>query len=381
MSKKRDRDGVHRRADRDGFFISYTDATGKRRLKKVHAANLREARKMRSGYIARVEKQKVLGVTDAEDTDFGQVTARYLKYQKPRVSEDTYERLEGIIEQHLKPALAGKIGAITRSKISDYVTDRLNEVSAGTVQKEFNAIKHIMRLAHEEWNLIPENPAKTLTMKTMSIKLPPGRVRYLHPNELIILLEHCPEWLRPIVILGIATGLRRGSIIELRWPQYYEGSRQLIIQKTKNGESVIVHLNEIGQLALHMAAEQFGRGPIGRIFPNITPNQVTVAFRRAASKAGIEDFHFHDLRHTNASWLRMTGTDIHTIAVMLGQKDIRMAMRYSHLSSDFLAANAKQLDGVFSSLLQLNSGSDATSELADRSPNVPGAQIVDAEIS
>jgi hypothetical protein len=77
----------------------------------------------------------------------------------------------------------------------------------------------------------------------------------------------------------------------------------------------------------------------------------------------------------------MTGTDIHTIAVMLGQKDIRMAMRYSHLSSDFLAANAKQLDGVFSSLLQLNSGSDATSELADRSPNVPGAQIVDAEIS
>jgi hypothetical protein len=64
-----------------------------------------------------------------------------------------------------------------------------------------------------------------------------------------------------------------------------------------------------------------------------------------------------------------------TIAVMLGQKDIRMAMRYSHLSSDFLAANAKQLDGVFSSLLQLN---PAPSDV-DRSPIAPEAEIVDGE--
>ena len=349
-----DRDGVHQHKGRKGFLITYTNAGGKRRRITVHCKTLTEARNMRAAMVARVEKQKVLGVTDAEDTSFADVAERYLKYQKPRVSEDSYERLEGIIKTHLKPAFKGKIGAITRSRISDFVTDRLNVVSPGSVQKEFNCVKHLLRLAHEEWNLIPENPAKTLTLKSLRIKLPPGRVRYLHPDELLTLLEACPVWLRPIVMLGVATGLRRGSILNLRWPQYDERRRMLMIQKTKNNERVIVHLNEIGLMGLLMAAAHFGRGQIGRIFPDVTEDMVSMAFKRSRQKAGIEDFRFHDLRHTNASWLRMTGADIHTIAVMLGQKDIRMAMRYSHLSSDFLADSAKQLDSVFSSLLQLN---------------------------
>lgn len=376
VSKSKNADGVHTRRDRSGFFISYTDATGRRRKKKTHAANLTEAKKIRSALIARVEKMKVLGVTDADDTAFENVTIRYLKYQKPRVSQDSYARLEGIIEIHLAPTFEGKIGAITRSQISDFVTDRLNQVSPGTVQKEFNCLKHILRLAHEEWNLIPANPAGTLTLKTLAVKLPPGRVRYLHPEELITLLEACPVWLRPIVILGIATGLRRGSIINLRWSNYYERQKQLLIQKTKNNEGLIIHLNEIGLLGLAMAAHHFGRGQIGRIFPDVTADQVTMAFRRACKLATIEDFRFHDLRHTNASWLRMTGTDIHTLAVMLGHKDIRMSMRYSHLSGDFLAGNARQLDDVFSSLLRLN---PAPIEV-ERPHSVPGIQIVEGEI-
>ena len=344
---KKDRDGVCQRPGRMGFYISFTDANGRRKQKMVHAANLTEARKIRAGYIARVEKQKVLGVAEAEDTKFETVAIEYLKYQKPRVSPDSYQRIEGIIETHLKVAFKGKIGAITRAKISHYITGRLNKVGPGTVQKEFNTLKHLLRLAHEEWNMIPENPAKTLTLKSLGIKLPPGRVRYLLPEELIDLLHHCPVWLRPIVILGIATGLRRGNILSLRWSQYFERNRHLLIQKTKNNEPVVCHLNEIGLLGLTMAAHHFGQGQIGRVFPEVTEDQVSMAFRRACSKAKIEDFRFHDLRHTNASWLRMTGADIHTIAVVLGHKDIRMSMRYSHLSGDFLAGNVKQLDGVF----------------------------------
>lgn len=384
MSKTKDQDGVYTRRDRFGFFISYTDVTGRRRKKKTHAANLTEARKIRAALIARVEKQKVLGVTDADDTAFNAVTVRYLKYQKPRVSSDTYERLEGIIEIHLVPAFNGKIGNITRSKISDYVTDRLNAASPGTVQKEFNCLKHLLRLACEEWNLIPTNPAANLTLKTLSVKLPPGRIRYLHPEELITLLETCPIWLRPIVILGLATGLRRGTIVNLRWSNYYERNRQLLIQKTKNNEAIIIHLNEIGLVGLAMAEAQFGRGQIGRIFPDVTLDQVTMAFRRACKQAKIEDFRFHDLRHTNASWLRMTGTDIHTLAVMLGHKDIRMTMRYSHLSGDFLAGNAKQLDGVFSSLLRLNpapvDAETIDAKTVERPRSVPGDQIEDDEV-
>lgn len=349
--RSRNRDGVYTRPDRSGFFISYIDTAGKRRVKKTHALTRADAQVIRAAIMARVEKMKILGIAEAEDISFEEVTERYLKYQKPRVSADTYSRLEGIIEKHLKPAFKGKIGTITRSRISDYITDRLNETSPGSVQKEFNCLKHLLRLAHEEWNLIPESPAKTLTLKKLGIKLPPGRVRYLYPDELRTLLEHCPAWLRPIVILGIATGLRRRNIVNLRWREYYERDKRLIIQKTKNREIIIVHLNEIGLLGLTMAEAQFGRSPVGQIFPEVTVDQVSMAFRRACAKAGIEDFHFHDLRHTNASWLRMSGADIHTVAIMLGHKDIRMTMRYSHLSSDFLASTGRQLDTVFAGLL------------------------------
>ncbi len=67
-------------------------------------------------------------------------------------------------------------------------------------------------------------------------------------------------------------------------------------------------------------------------------------------KTGIEDFHFHDLRHTAASWMRMKGADIHTVAQILGHKDLRMAARYQHLSPTFLQDAVKGLDAVFGDL-------------------------------
>ena len=67
-------------------------------------------------------------------------------------------------------------------------------------------------------------------------------------------------------------------------------------------------------------------------------------------KRKVADFRFHDLRHTAASWLGMSGGDIHTVAQLLGHKDLRMAARYQHLSPAFLAEAVRKLDGVFGEL-------------------------------
>ena len=77
---------------------------------------------------------------------------------------------------------------------------------------------------------------------------------------------------------------------------------------------------------------------------------MSVAFARACRKAGIEDFRLHDLRHTAASWMRMSGADIHTVAQLLGHKDLRMAARYQHLSPAFLEEAVRGLDTVFGDL-------------------------------
>jgi integrase len=75
---------------------------------------------------------------------------------------------------------------------------------------------------------------------------------------------------------------------------------------------------------------------------------VSVAFSRLCGRLKIENFRFHDLRHTAASWLRMKGADIHTVAQLLGHKDLRMAARYQHLSPTFLADAVSRLDTAFS---------------------------------
>jgi integrase len=69
-----------------------------------------------------------------------------------------------------------------------------------------------------------------------------------------------------------------------------------------------------------------------------------------SAKLEIVNFRFHDLRHTAASWLRMQGADIHTVARLLGHKDLRMAARYQHLSPAFLAEAVNRLDAVFGDL-------------------------------
>jgi integrase len=79
----------------------------------------------------------------------------------------------------------------------------------------------------------------------------------------------------------------------------------------------------------------------------INPENVSVAFLRACRLVKISDFRFHDLRHTAASWMRMKGADIHTVALILGHKDLRMAARYQHLSPAFLSDAVKLLDGAY----------------------------------
>jgi integrase len=86
-----------------------------------------------------------------------------------------------------------------------------------------------------------------------------------------------------------------------------------------------------------------------RIFSGerMSPENVSLTFSLACRTAHVVDFRFHDLRHTEASWMRMSGADIHTAALILGHKDLRMAARYQHLSPAFLSDAVKLLDSAF----------------------------------
>jgi integrase len=334
---KNQRDGIYARTDRKGYWISWTDAQGKRRRRKTDAETKHQARRALSAELVKVEQAKTLGFTPPGKDSFAEIAERFLAYQKARLTAKAYERESGIVENHLKSFFKGELASIRRQNIQKYITARSAKVSAYSVQKESNILKHLLRLA-VDWEIIPYYPAD----KVKSPKVPDGRVRYLQPEELRLVTAACPDWLQPIVILAVNTGMRRSELLKLRWLDYDEANNRLSLLRTKNGSDRIVYLNQAARAVL----ESLERTK-SKIFPGISPGRVTVTFKRVCKRIGIEDFRYHDLRHTAASHLRMAGEDIHTVATVLGHKDLRQAMRYQHLSPDYLTNAVNRLDGVF----------------------------------
>jgi integrase len=270
---------------------------------------------------------------------------RYLHHQKARLTARAYARTKGIVETHLKTAFgAMRLSDIRRADVQKYITERTAEVSAGSISKELNTLKHLLGLA-VEWELVAVNVARGVKAP----RVPAGRVRYLQPTELRAVLEACPEWLRPIAGLLAFTGMRRSEVLNLRWLDVDRRGERILLPQTKNGSGRVVWLNGLACRVLDSIPRN-GAGPTDRIFPpsdRVSPENVSLAFLRACRKVEIADFRLHDLRHTAASWLRMSGADLQDVAELLGHRDLRMTKRYSHLSPAHLSAAVKRLDSVF----------------------------------
>lgn len=354
------RDGVYQRKDRSGFWISWTDAQGRRRSRKTDAANITQAKQIRAAELVRVEQARILGHQPPGKDTFGEVAERFLKYQKARLTPAAYSREEGILRLHLARFNALKLSAIRRTDIHRYVTERAAVVSAYSVRRELAVLTHLFSLA-VEWELVPVNPAH----RVKAPELPAGRVRYLQPTELKALLEACPDGLRQIVALAVSTGMRRGEIMELRYLDVDLSNRIICLPQTKNGSSRVVHLNDMAITVIRSIGWNEETKPGDLIFSDWTPGQVSTSFARICVRLKITDFRFHDLRHTAASWMRMSGADIHTVAELLGHKDLKMARRYQHLSPAFLADAVGKLDAVFGDAMGLKTAENGEERYQD----------------
>jgi integrase len=340
-----DRDGVSLR--KGSFYISFIDAQGRRKQRKLKGVHtLTQARELRSAELHKVEKARTLGYAPPSEKTFSEIIPRYFAHQKARLTAHSFQRTRSIVENNLKPMFgAMRLADIRRGDTQKYVTERVSEVSPASVIKELNTLKHIFNLAIE-WELISLNPCAGIGKRQLP-RIPAGRVRYLQPTELRAVLNACPLWLRPVVGLLALTGMRRSELLGLRWLNVDRENKRVLLSQTKNGDGRIVYLNS---LACQIIDSIPRLGESQFLFPEtiqLTPANVSVTFQRVCRRVGIQDFRLHDLRHTAASWLRMQGADIHTVAQLLGHRDLRMAARYQHLSPTYLQAAVEGLDRVF----------------------------------
>jgi integrase len=133
-----------------------------------------------------------------------------------------------------------------------------------------------------------------------------------------------------------------------------------MLPQTKNGEARVVHLNATACRALDSIPRN-GRKPTDPVFAGeqVSPENVSLAFLRACRKVKVTNFRLHDLRHTFASWARMSGGDLQDVAQLLGHRDLRMTNRYAHLSSAHLGIAVGRLDGIFGPQLALQDAQES----------------------
>jgi integrase len=144
-------------------------------------------------------------------------------------------------------------------------------------------------------------------------------------------------------MMALSTGMRRGELLGLRWSEVDldRGLARLI--DTKNGEARAVTLTPTVRARLKDRKPKTGLVFHAPGEPD-RPLDPRGAFETACERAGLTDFVWHDLRHTTASYLAMSGATLAEIAAVLGHKTLAMVKRYSHLSDDHVSGVIERMD-------------------------------------
>ncbi|MDI1472115.1 site-specific integrase [Thermodesulfovibrio sp. 1176] len=200
-----------------------------------------------------------------------------------------------------------------------------------------------------DWNMITERRLKEIR-KVQSLKGETKRLRYLTKEEINRLLFHCEQHLYPIIYTAIHTGMRKGEILALKWSQIDLKNGIILLDRTKNYNRREVAMTD-SLKALFRQLHSQRRLDTDYVFVNPDTGKrytdLKRSFNSACRKAGIRDFHFHDLRHTFASHLVMSGADLKTVQELLGHKSLTMTLRYSHLSQAHKKEALKALENNF----------------------------------
>lgn len=264
---------------------------------------------------------------------FDVFTKEYLSWVQANKKPTTYLKAVGVL-RHLTTTFGSmKLSALTAWQIEQYKKSRKDAGKApATVNVELRFLKALLNKAIA-WQHLTDNPSRTVK----SLPQANERTRFLSTEEEARLLAACSPALRRVVEVGLLTGFRHNELLHLRSQDidFTHATVSVAACYSKNNESRTLPMGERLQTLLTEAVHPPRTEPRALCTPSGTPwtsSAFSLAFRQAAQTAGIEDCTPHTLRHTFASRLVMAGVDLRTVQELLGHKDIKMTLRYAHLS-------------------------------------------------
>ena len=258
-----------------------------------------------------------------DQTTVGDLIARYrdtISINK-RDAKIEMDRLSRVLKL---PIAKLSLSAVDASDFAALRDARLSEVSAATMNRELAPLQHMFQIAMEEWGLpIPMNPLKLVRRPRNNN----ARDRRLHSGEedrlLIAASQSKAGYIKPAICIAIETSMRRGEILNIEAEHLCERTNRLLIPKTKTHRPRTILLSQPAEEATRDLLKAYKRSRPSR-------NAFRLCWERTRARAGLEDLHFHDLRHEAISRYFEQGMTMPEIASLSGHSDFRMLARYAH---------------------------------------------------
>jgi integrase len=343
---------IRKRTNKDGSTSYRVDV----RLKgfppqRATFSRLTDAKNWGKNTESAIKEGRYFKTAEAQKHTLGDLIDRYIRDvlpTKPNQGGAQKQQLEWFKDEIGAYTLAD----VTPAKIVECRDKLLQSISPKTkkplapasVVRYMAALSHAFTIAVNEWGWLEDSPMR----KVKKPALPRGRVRFLSEDttgpdgktiegERTRLLKACEKsdnpYLYTVVVLALSTGMRQGEIMGLTWGDVDFHQGRITLHETKNGERRVVPLT--GK-ALGILKEHPRRIDTPLLFPGKVkrdmPMDLRTPWEAVLKSAGIEDFRFHDLRHSAASYLAMNGASLAEIAEVLGHKTLQMVKRYAHLS-------------------------------------------------
>jgi integrase len=335
------------------WWIRYAGLDGRIIRESSHSSKLKEAGDLLIGRRNEIKegKQPEIKKRIANHT-FNELAEQYLKWAERQRS---FQSKKYFINQLVRDFGLIPLRQFSSMLLEQYQTERLQKGNKpATANRLLATLKHMFTKA-VEWEMIEEATLKRIR-KAKLLEENNRRLRFLSIEECQALINACDSHLRPIVICALHTGCRKGEILGLTWDRVDLKHGFILLDNTKNGERRETPINATLRetlLELFQGTKERPRridipfafyNPItGRAYEDIQRQ-----FATACRRAKINNFHFHDLRHTFASHLVMAGQDITTVKELLGHKTLTMTLRYAHLAPSHKVKAVEVLDNVLS---------------------------------
>ena len=313
------------------WWIDFATPSGERVRRSTQTGKRAEAQELHDQLKGEVWRRERLGARPKRI--WQDAAVRWLREQAHKASIDGDRAIlrwldKFLADRNLESINRALIDAITEAKQAEGCAN-------ATVNRMLSLVRSILRKCTRDWEWLDRAPTVRL------LKEPTRRIRFLTPHQAHVLLRELPAHLRDMAAFSLQTGLRAANVTGLTWEQV-DLSRKLAWihpDQAKARKAIAVPLNGT---AMQILRERRGQHTTWVFtYEGQRIHQVsTRAWYLAMKRAGIEDFRWHDLRHTWASWHVQNGTPLFALQELGGWETAKMVRRYAHLNAEHVAPYA-----------------------------------------